>query len=303
MTVNAVITGMAALGLCSAFVFPRAVRRAPHTPAPPDAAPPQQTRREVTWNNPDRPPIPGVEHGVLHSPSMDRDVGYNVYLPPGYATSGTRRYPVVYFLHGAGGNENSDAGGFAGLIQREIDAKHAPPVLCVFPNGGMSGYMDHPDQKIMGETLIIKELIPKIDAEYRTQATRDGRTVCGFSMGGGGAIRFAVKYPDLFSAAGSWAASLRSRDAATDPVALARENAEKIRGRVGLLLIVGDKDLTFAGHAAFIQALEELKLPHTYHVLKGVDHNLGVYHEQTGAEMARFVTAGFAGASPPAASP
>jgi enterochelin esterase-like enzyme len=259
-----------------------------------EAQTPPRQANEVKWNSPPTSPIPGVEHNVLHSPSMDRDVGYNVYLPPDYA-EGKRRYPVVYFLHGAGGTESSDAGGFSGLIRKEVEAKHIPSVICVFPNGGMSGYRDNPEQKIMGETLIIKELIPLIDGKYRTIATQEGRTICGFSMGGGGSIRLALKHPDLFSAAASWAAALGSRDAAVSPAALARQNVEKINGKVRLLLIVGDKDLTYSSHAPFIEALKELKLPYEYQVLPGVEHNLGVYYEQTGPKMVKFVTSGFAG--------
>src|SRR5262249_42120585 len=142
------------------------------------------------WNNPDGPKIPGLEHGVFYSPAMDTDVGYNVYLPPDYGASG-KRYPVIYFLHGAGGNENSDAGGFSALVQKQAEAKKIPPVICVFPNGGMSGYADNPAAKVMGETLVVRELLPLIDGKYRTRVTRDSRAVGGFSMGGGGAIRLA----------------------------------------------------------------------------------------------------------------
>jgi enterochelin esterase-like enzyme len=256
-------------------------------------AQPRQVK-EVVWNSPPASPIPGVEHKVLHSPSMDRDVGYNVYLPADYAES-KRRYPVIYFLHGAGGTESSDAGGFSGLIRKEAEAKHIPSAICVFPNGGMSGYRDNPEQKIMGETLIIKELLPLIDKKYRTIATRERRAICGFSMGGGGSIRLALAHPELFSAAASWAAALGSRDAAvTSPAALARQNVDKINGKVRFLLIVGDKDLTYASHAPFIEALNELKVPYEYEVLPGVEHNLGKYYEQTGTKLVKFVTAGFA---------
>ncbi len=255
-------------------------------------APPSQPK-EVVWNSPPTSPIQGVEHNVLHSPSMDRDVGYNVYLPADYAQS-KRRYPVVYFLHGAGGTESSDAGGFSGLIRKEVEAKHIPSVICVFPNGGMSGYRDNPERKIMGETLIIKELIPLIDMKYRTIATREGRAICGFSMGGGGSIRLAIAHPDLFSAAASWAAALGSRSpGASSPAGLVRQNADKIIGKVRLLMIVGDKDMTFNSHAAFIDTLKELKVPYEYQVLPGVEHNLGVYYEQTGAKFVKFVTEGF----------
>jgi enterochelin esterase-like enzyme len=270
------------IGVLSLFIC-----EAPSLPA--QAQQPRQ-RPEVKWNNPERPAIPNVEHGVLHSPSMDRDVGFNVYLPPGYA-EGKRKYAVVYFLHGAGGNENSDAGGFSGMVQKEMQAKHIPEVICVFPNGGMSGYADHLDQKVMGETLIIKEIIPYVDAHYRTLTTREGRAVCGFSMGGGGAIRLALKYPDLFCAAASWAAALGSRNGAADPSTLAKDNVKKISGRVRLLLIVGDKDLTFPSHAPLIQTFDELKIPYTYIKLPGVDHNLGIYHQQTGTQLVQFIAA------------
>lgn len=215
-------------------------------------------------------------------------MGYNVFLPSNYAENKDRRYPVVYFLHGAGGTETADAGGFSGLLAKEIKGGRIPPVICVFPNGGMSGYADRPEQKVMMETFLIRELIPQIDRSYRTIARREGRSLCGFSMGGGGAIRLAVKYPDLFCAAGSWAAALGSRggESASD---LAKKNGERIRGRVGFLLIVGDNDQTYSGHAPFLKTLEELKIPHTYRVLPGVGHNLGAYYEKTGTEIARFI--------------
>jgi endo-1,4-beta-xylanase len=253
----------------------------------------QQGRREVKWNNPDGPKIPGVEHGVLRSPSMATDVGYNVFLPPDYATSG-QRYPVIYFLHGAGGNENSDAGGFSALVRKAVDAKKIPAVICVFPNGGMSGYRDNPAANVMGETLIVKELVPLIDSTYRTRPTREGRAIGGFSMGGGGAVRLALKYPDLFSRAASWAGALSGRGDAVDAAALLRANAERVRGRVELLMIVGDLDLTYAMHAPFIEQLKALQIPLRYVVLKGVAHNLGMYYEKTGPEFVEFLGGGFA---------
>ncbi|MBN1422886.1 MAG: 1,4-beta-xylanase [Planctomycetes bacterium] len=222
---------------------------------------------------------------------MDVEVGYNVRLPDGYS-AGDARYPVIYFLHGAGGNENSDAAGFSGLVARLEERKKAPPAICVFPNGGMSGYRDRPDAKIMGETMIVGELIPRIDRLYRTRADREGRVIAGFSMGGGGAIRLALKHPDLFSAAGSWAAALGSRGG-NPPAELEPENLRRIAGRVRLFLVVGDKDMTYAGHAPLFRNLEETKFPFRRRILEGVPHNLGLYHEKTGEEMALFLTEGF----------
>lgn len=256
----------------------------------------QQQRPEVKWNNPDGPAVSGMTHGVIKSPSMGRDVGYNVWLPPQYNTENSKRFPVVYFLHGAGGNENSDAGGFSGMVQREITAGKIPPVICVFPNGGMSGYRDNPETRIMGESLIIKELIPLIDKQYRTVAGPEGRTICGFSMGGGGAIRLAVKYPEMFSAAAAWAAALNMRGGNVDDsaAALIAKNKERIQGHVRLLMIVGDEDMTLGSHAPVIEALKAQQLPYTYKVLPKVGHNLGAYHEQTGSELIQFVAGKFA---------
>jgi hypothetical protein len=70
----------------------------------------KEPRKETKWNNPGGPKLPGVEHGSFRSVSMEVEVGYNVALPAGYAQD-DKRYPVVYFLHGSGGNENSDVAG------------------------------------------------------------------------------------------------------------------------------------------------------------------------------------------------
>jgi enterochelin esterase-like enzyme len=252
------------------------------------AQPPQ---REVKWNYPEGPKGPGLVHGTFHSGSMDTNVGYSVYLPDGYGQS-QARYPVIYFLHGAGGNENSDAGGFSGLVRKLTAAGKIPAAICVFPNGGMSGYQDRPATKVMGETLLIKELIPLIDRTYRTQTNRDGRVIGGFSMGGGGAIRLSLKYPELFSAAASWAGAVRLRGGATAPE-LEVAHLEKMAGQVRLLLIVGDQDMTFAGHKPLIEKLGQAKYPVRHEVLEGVGHNLGLYYEKTGDELVTFLTANF----------
>jgi S-formylglutathione hydrolase FrmB len=251
----------------------------------------QERSRQVIWNNPDRPPIPGTEHHSFRSPSMDVEVGYNVYVPPGYAES-RARYPVIWFLHGAGGNENSDAGAFSGLVSKMAVERQIPPAICVFPNGGLSGYQDRPEQKVMGETMIVRELLPIIDRDYRTRKDRGGRVLAGFSMGGGGAVRLALKYPELFSAAGAWAAAVNFRSAAPSPE-LSTDNLRQVDGRVRLLLVVGDKDLTYPGHLPFFRSLAEARYPYRAVILPGIDHNLGTYYERTAEELARFLTAEF----------
>jgi len=222
---------------------------------------------------------------------MEVEVGYNVYLPDGYAQS-EARYPVIYFLHGAGGNENSDARGFSALIARMVHEGKIPPVICVFPNGGTSGYQDHPGEKVMVETLIVKELLPLIDRRYRTRANRENRTIGGFSMGGGGAVRLSLKHPDLFSAAGAWAGAYTPHNEPI-PAELEPVHLRRVAGRVRLLLIVGDQDPTYAGYQAAVRNLEAAQYLARCQVLKGVPHDLALYYQQTGEEMVRFLTDAF----------
>ncbi|MCA9385036.1 hypothetical protein KC717_00145 [Candidatus Dojkabacteria bacterium] len=152
----------------------------------------------------------GVEHLDVPSNAMGIDVGVNVYTPPGYNASNTsQRYPVIYFLHGAAGNEYNyfgytsfDQSNPSSILNSEnivklIQNGEVPPAIVVFPNGKRgSAYKDSGDDK--PETFIITELIPFIDANYNTIANRSGRSVEGFSMGGGGAAYFGFKYPQLF---------------------------------------------------------------------------------------------------------
>ena len=167
-------------------------------PGPGDRAP-----REHKWVNPlPDTKHPRVAHHTYHSKIMDLDVGYGVYLPPGYEdpANSDLRYPVVYFLHGGFGNEARMLDPAGVDIAGPIDARMAEgtvlPMIYVFPNGGKLPHYDHEDS--LGETTFVSELIPLIDAQYRTIADRWGRGIEGFSSGGRGAARDMFKYPELF---------------------------------------------------------------------------------------------------------
>jgi endo-1,4-beta-xylanase len=273
----------------------------------PQAKPNDNDPATWTWNNPDA--VAGTEHGVLKSEAMKTEVGFNVYLPPGYK-EGSDRYPVVYFLHGMGGSEKSDAG-FSGYVASAIAQKKVPPMIYVFPNGGRaSWYLDWAGGKASVETMIAKELIPFVDQTYRTWGTRRGRAVCGFSMGGYGAFHLAFKYPELFSSAASLGGAVSEADRtiefrhargtdmepvyrAGDPHQLAKDNADKIRGKVALRLYVGDKDGTFKSHPGFVELLRSLDLAPDYTVFEGVQHNPGQYYPRMAEEMIEFQAAHF----------
>jgi enterochelin esterase-like enzyme len=147
-----------------------------------------------------------ITHGTYFSSVVNAVTGYCIYLPPEHATNPNQRFNVIYFLtgqgYGSGATENSEVTTDPELIS---NLRLIPPTIMVFPNPYQnSKYMDAaPGTSMFGiemfESQFINELVPFIDANYRTRASRGGRAIMGFSGGGQGALRVAFKYPALFS--------------------------------------------------------------------------------------------------------
>jgi enterochelin esterase-like enzyme len=141
--------------------------------------------------------------GNLEADSPDREV--TVYLPPSYAGDGTRRYPVVYLLHGYGGRDDTFTARLANLpdsADRLAAAQGFSELIVVTPNafslhkGSMySSSVTSGDW----EGFIAQDLVAYVDGHYRTIANRMSRGLAGHSMGGYGAIRIGMKRPDVFS--------------------------------------------------------------------------------------------------------
>lgn len=139
-----------------------------------------------------------VKHATFTSPSMGIEVGYYIYLPPNYQAS-QERYPVVYHLHGGRPGAESKSVRLASYVDQAIKAGKIKPTIYVFPNGGPVSWYDMPEMKDgLGESVFVKELIPHIDATYRTWGKREGRALEGYSQGGRGATRIMFKHPELF---------------------------------------------------------------------------------------------------------
>lgn len=137
--------------------------------------------------------------------------GVNILLPDDYRTSG-QTYPVLYMLHGGAADfRQFDFLGIRGWTAGK-------PIIVVMPDGGQAGWYSNPVGSFVGprnwETFHMAQLIPWIEANFRTYAEYDGRAVGGFSMGGFGALKYAAKYYGHFASvsAHSGPASLR-RDA------------------------------------------------------------------------------------------
>jgi len=268
---------------------------------------------EISWVNEFTSSIPGVAHCTYFSDSMKREIGYAVYVPPGYglnpgpaaAANKKERYPVIYWLHGKGGDESMgfDIRLFAFFHQAVIEGK-IRPALVVCPNcGSYSMFCDSYDKTIMGETILIKELIPLIDATYKTIAGRSGRAIEGFSMGGFGAIKSAVKFPEMFSSVVTYGASMHDLDSVSSgrpevfermfgarndyfqqnsPYILAEKNAALIRKNLKLKFINGTLDFTLQNNLKLNSRLDTLSINYDFKILDGYKHIPIPYYEAEG---------------------
>ena len=143
---------------------------------------------------------------TIDAPSIGRKTAYNILLPADYETSGDKRYPVLYLLHGLTGNYGNWAGMGAGRAAMGLD------LIVVMPDGGNSWYVNWTEsedgQKNAWDDMITKDLIDHVDATYRTIASREGRAINGLSMGGYGGLTLGLRHPDLFCSIGSHSGAL-----------------------------------------------------------------------------------------------
>src|SRR5580704_7282412 len=132
---------------------------------------------------------------------LGHPVPYCVILPSDYDANKTNDYPALYFLHGLCGNERLllNSGGL-NMIQDLRDQKRIGEFLIVAPDAGRSFYINSRDGKMRYEDFFIREFLPFVEGHYRVRAERKARGIAGVSMGGYGALRFALHYPELFAA-------------------------------------------------------------------------------------------------------
>jgi endo-1,4-beta-xylanase len=253
---------------------------------------PNPTNSDDMWVTSPVPELPpNVTHHTFPSASMKREVGYCLYLPPGYAKDEKRRYPVIYHLHGAGGNETRSVYS-ASVLHEGILAGKLPEMIMVFPNGGRATmYQDSGDGRFMAETMVTKELIPHIDATYRTIADRKARCIEGFSMGGRGSTHLAMRHPDLFGSLfnqsgnvyhvsdaknlpNAYLGSDPERLRANDPYLNLEKNLAYIKANLRVQVACGtaDPDHLFTVRE-YHEALTKAGMPHSYFEVEGLDHN------------------------------
>jgi endo-1,4-beta-xylanase len=231
------------------------------------------------------------------STAVDSDVSYYIYLPPGYQAS-DKRYPVVYWLHGAYGRPHSATP----VVQRLDDAIRdglAPEMIvvsCIDPTG-LSMWTNSKDGRLPMETLIIEELIPHVDATWRTIAERQGRAIEGFSMGGYGAAYLGVRYVDRFSSVSILAGALHTPQTLSErrraifdnvfsgdidyagqrsPWTVIKADADKIRDNSKMRIFVGADDGLLGWNQNFHAQLDLLGIEHQWGVVPNSPHDLEV---------------------------
>jgi len=226
----------------------------------------------------------GVRHTVFFSHLYKHDLGYAVYLPFGYETSG-KDYPVHYHFHGWQGCELSDITAMEPLYRNS-------EMIFVFPN--VSPELDD-EKDLPVEQMFLEELIPHIESQYRTSAQR---TISGFSMGGGMAVWYAVKHPGVFTDVIAYAGTFhhyyhKDYMTAFQPVERAeelyngmlQENWESDCNLLAwfditpadafrLSIRIGTEDPLYCDADVLHRHLQSLDFPHEYRIIDKAGHTL-----------------------------
>jgi enterochelin esterase-like enzyme len=197
----------------------------------------------------------------------------SVYLPPGYSTE--RRYPVLYLLHGIGGNQDEWRGYVRAqaVLDNLIADGKALPMIVVMPNGRAlpDDRPPAPERVFTAENAagfgkferdLLEFLIPAIEAKYSIVADARHRALAGLSMGGGQALNFGLAHLDVFASVGGFSSAPNTRPAAEllpDPPAAKRQLAL-------LYLSCGNKDGLISISQTLHRALKDAGIPHLWNV-------------------------------------
>ena len=266
-----------------------------------------------------------IDCSSMQSKILKRAIHYCVQVPGNYDKDPNARYPVLYYLHGLGDNEQSfsRSGGWT-LIEDLREHGKIGDFLIVAPEGGASFYINSADGEQRYSDFFLREFMPYIEKKYRVQPGRESRAITGISMGGYGALRFAFAYPELFSAVSAQSAALivespeelnelgRSRPEtaealapligdpinishwkANDPFALAKKNKNALKNTAIYFNCGQSDDYGFeSGAGALDKQLSAEGLAHEYHPYPG-GHSMNYFLAHLG-EVIEFHSRAFA---------
>ena len=227
----------------------------------------------------------GIDRGKLEIVEYDSTtVGLprkaRVYTPPGYTTD--QKYPVLYLLHGIGGDENEWArNGSPDVILDNLYAdQKAVPMIVVLPNGraakDVTARDPIPKQSpafAAFEQDLLNDLIPFIEKTYSVQMNRESRALAGLSMGGGQSLNFGLNNLDTFAWVGGFSSAPNTRP----PAELIKDPGEANKKLRLLYVACGDKDGLFRISQGVHAMLDEKKVPHLFNVVSGGGHDFKVW--------------------------
>jgi S-formylglutathione hydrolase FrmB len=191
---------------------------------------------------------PRLEELTFSTPALAAETHVRVLLPSGYDPGGHTRYPVLYLLHGAIDDYKSWTDkGDAEAITAGL------PLIVVMPDAGQVGnYTNWFNDGAFGqpewETFHIGQLLPWIDAHYRTVAKRAGRAVAGLSMGGGGAMAYAALHPDLFVSASAFSGAVDTNNPEVQPVTQASGLSDGSHSPGAIYGLRSTEEIRWRGH-------------------------------------------------------
>ncbi len=225
--------------------------------------------------------VEATRHGTVSHPWYDSKIlGYSrrltVYTPYGYEANPKKKYPVLYLLHGAGGDEEAwiSMGRTAQIMDNLIEKGLAEPMIVVMPNGNpgqqAARTLNLPEKSINWRSeefrnayvnSLCTEIVPFIEKNFRVIAKPESRAIAGLSMGGGHTISASILYPQLFD----YICPLSAAGQATpEQIANLKKAGVKL-----YFLACGDSDFLFEGSKALDKTLTEQGLDHTFFVSDG----------------------------------
>lgn len=199
---------------------------------------------------------------TIHSDILGRDMLYSVYLPANYTES--KQYPVLYLLHGWGGNQNEwwVYDDLADDADKMIASDEVPEMVIITPDGQTWRYMDNNyGNGLYYERYFFEEFLPYVETRYRIRSDRSSRAVGGFSMGGYGALRYGFVHHDMFCYVYALSAMLDGNG--TVPMnEIAPEYAPSVLP--GITLECGDNDYFTTDNREFSAQLASLGIAHEH---------------------------------------
>lgn len=260
-----------------------------------------------------------LKHESFQSPSLDVKVGYYIYLPPEYADAKKQeeRYPVVYYLHGGRPGSEAKSVRLSEQIDQLISKGAIAPMIYVFVNGGPVSHYNIPDDpKAQGADIFIKELIPHIDATYRTIASRSGRGLEGFSQGGRGTARLMFRYPELFLSCSPGGGGHATEKKISESGGFENPKLKFAKGdntwdlatlyskrrksgevpELKILVHVGDKGFNYQNNLQWMKHLTSLDIKHDSIIVADVGHSARDIYAKQGRRLMEFHAKNFANA-------